>query len=347
MRKKTINYLVTFCFIGITAILCHFLEPFIGYRTVGFVFLMAVLVSGVTGSKGMVFFSAILGAASWNFFFIPPKFTLTINNADDFLMYLAFVIVALIAGYLTRRINEAQRLKDSEALHQTLLNTISHELRTPLTAILGATAALEDETMIAHVHYIKTINKGLQVAANRLNQVIENLLDMNRLNSGMLSLNTDWHELNDLIGVVRNKLTPTLEKHHLSIQTPEEMPLLKIDFRLMDHALSNLLLNAIMYSRPESEIKLIVTQSKQTLSIQVGDEGPGLPENSIDQLFDKFYRAPGSPPGGTGLGLSIVKSIVELHHGTIEASNNAMGGAEFTIRLPIQEQPLLPLEPQS
>ena len=119
--------------------------------------------------------------------------------------------------------SEAQRLEDSEELHQTLLNSISHEMRTPLTAILGAASALNEDEMASKPAFVKEVAESLQAAGDRLNRVIENLLDMSRLNSGVLSLNLEWHDLNDLIGVVIQKNKKILEKHRLEVKGLEEI----------------------------------------------------------------------------------------------------------------------------
>jgi two-component system sensor histidine kinase KdpD len=252
--------------------------------------------------------------------------------------------VSIERHFLTKRLAEAQRLKDSEELHQTLLNSISHEMRTPLTAILGAASALENEQLRADPKYVKEIAAGLVDASDRLNRVIENLLDMSRLNSGVLSLNLEWHDFNDLLSVVIKKLEKPLINHTLEINFLEKIQLLKIDYRLMEHALANIILNAAMYTPIGTVIKITLKKSDSQFYIVIADEGPGIPEESMDKIFDKFYRVPGSPTGGTGLGLSIVKSIVELHKGTVSLLNVKPHGTQFTIELPLEIQPQVPQE---
>ncbi|HWU44436.1 MAG TPA: ATP-binding protein, partial [Bdellovibrio sp.] len=501
-RSKTspVKYWYTFCAIVGVSILGVGLESFIGYRSVGFVYLLAVIFIGMFGSIGAVALAATLSAGIWNYFFIPPKFTFQIRNTEDTLMCLAFFVVALITGFLTNRIrfhemvirereqrtnvlygilqeiaaatekseflnkvidrvgqilnadcgvilrkpegglefddaksysirlnekdqavaqwcfdktkpagwstdtlsearalflplkgstetvgvfvfqpkrkirkidldkenllisivrqlgaalekhflmkrlSEAQRLKDSEELHQTLLNSISHEMRTPLTAILGGASALEDESTLNDKTQLKKIADGLHDAGERLNRVIENLLDMSRLNSGVLSLRLEWHDVNDLLGIVLKKLDKALSKHTVKTHFMDEVTLLKIDYRLMEHAVSNVILNASMYSPEGTEIEIFMRKDRSRFYIEVADQGPGIPENSLNHVFEKFYRVPGTPAGGTGLGLSIVKSIVELHKGVVAVQNVQPHGAKFAIILPLEEQPQLPRE---
>lgn len=476
------------------------LEEFIGYRSVGFVFLLAVVLVSMFGSIGAVVVGAVLSTLIWNYFFIPPKFTFFIGSAEDILMCVSFFVVALITGFLTnrmrhheriirereertnvlyeilqdiaaanekseflakttsrvgsllnadcgvilksssgvlefdegkpyytelsvkdcavaqwcfehnkaagwstetlsqseslflplkgtsevvgvfvfkpkrkgrkldlekenllisilrqlgvsierhfltRRLSEAQRLKDSEKLHQTLLNSISHEMRTPLTAILGAASVLEQESFAKDFNYVRKVALGLHEAADRLNRVIENLLDMSRLNSGVLSLTLEWHDFNDLLSVVVKKLEKPLAKHKIKIHFLEDIVLLRMDFRLMEHALSNIILNAAIYTPAGSEINITLKNIKSEFIVSIEDNGPGIPEESLPKIFDKFYRVPGSPTGGTGLGLSIVKSIIELHRGHIEVENIRPQGVCFKIGLPIEAQPSAPEE---
>jgi two-component system sensor histidine kinase KdpD len=125
------------------------------------------------------------------------------------------------------------------------------------------------------------------------------------------------------------------------------LPLLEIDFRLFEHAISNLILNATLYSPLETEIILSVSVENEKLCFTIDDSGPGIPQADHERIFEKFYRVPGSPPGGTGLGLSIAKSIVDLHRGEIRVENRASGGARFIIELPVGQPPGVPDEPAS
>jgi len=252
--------------------------------------------------------------------------------------------VSIERHFLSKRVAENQRLKDSEELHETLLNSISHEMRTPLTAILGAVSTLEQADTWSNKKLMQEVVGGLQDSGERLNQVIENLLDMSRINSGTISLKFEWNEVNDLVGVVVKKLLRALSHHKVKTKYLERMLLVRIDFRMMEHALSNIILNALTYSPENSEIDIVAESDAKNIYIKISDQGPGIPEDSLDKIFEKFYRLPGSAAGGTGLGLSIVKSIVEIHRGSVHAENLKPFGARFVITLPLEKQPELPQE---
>jgi two-component system sensor histidine kinase KdpD len=244
-------------------------------------------------------------------------------------------------SFLSRRIAEAQRLEDSEKLQQTILSSISHELRTPLTAILGSAAALDEEITDP---LAKSVIKDLEANGERLNRVIENLLDMSRLSSGSLALHLEWQDISDLIGVVLKKHAKPLLAHDIRVELQPELPLVKLDFRLFEHALANLLLNAAQYSEAGTDITVRVRTSGRHLLLAVEDQGGGVPEESVPRIFEKFYRVPGTRPGGTGLGLSIVRNIVELHRGDIRFEKNEPRGSRFIIDLPLELQPETPAE---
>lgn len=244
---------------------------------------------------------------------------------------------------LEEKIREARRLKESEHLHQTLLNSVSHELRTPLTTLMGFASSLKEPTTDTP-EFRKALSEGLSEASGRMNRVVGNLLDMSRLNSGTLSLKKEWHDISDLIGVVLNGTKAELGRHRVNVETPALLPLIQMDFQLMEHALSNLVVNAAAYSPPESQISIVAGVRGDRLELTVSDHGPGIPEPSLTKIFEKFYRAPGTPPGGTGLGLSIVKSIVDLHSGKAEVRNLKDGGSAFSISLPLGNPPPNPGE---
>ena len=242
---------------------------------------------------------------------------------------------------LRERSRQAERLEESEKLYQTILNTVSHEIRTPLTTIVGAASALQNDTIASSSENRHQLSRELEISAARLNRVVSNLMDMSRLSSGSIALKKDWHDVNDLLTYVVNSNPETLAAHEVVIRCADELPLIHIDFALFEQVFSNLLVNAATYSPQGTSITVDAELKKQVVVITVSDRGPGIPEEMLPRIFDKFYRAPGSPPGGTGIGLAIAKSVVEMHGGTIEVSNIPDGGLQFRIALPVENQPEL------
>ncbi|EGW39446.1 sensor histidine kinase KdpD [Desulfosporosinus sp. OT] len=232
---------------------------------------------------------------------------------------------------------QAHTLAESERLRTALFNSLSHDLRTPLASIIGAaTGLLEDHDAVysreARHDLLQTILQG----AERMNRFVNNLLDMARLESGMLKLNKDWCDIQDIIGVAINRLDIVLAKRLLDINIPAGVPLVYADYVLIEQVLVNLLDNAVKYSEPDSKIMISVRQVEMKLEIAVANRGTRIPETDLSKVFDKFYRL--SSPlqvSGTGLGLSICKGIIETHDGDIWAENNELGGVTIIFNLPI------------
>ncbi|MBC7752691.1 MAG: DUF4118 domain-containing protein [Moraxellaceae bacterium] len=241
--------------------------------------------------------------------------------------------VAIERLNLEEKAKEASRLQESERLHQTLLNSISHEFRTPLTAILTATAALQQRGHGSD-QVSTQLYQAITSAGGRLNRLVENLLDMSRLESGILILKKELHDVNDLIGVAAKGTSGTLCTNPIITKVAPNLPLIVIDFGLIVHVLANLILNASLYSPVGSEISVSAETNNDALIITVSDQGIGVPPEHLNRIFEKFYRVPGSRAGGTGLGLTIAQNIIELHGGKLIAKNKTPSGLCVSFSLP-------------
>ena len=158
---------------------------------------------------------------------------------------------------------------------------------------------------------------------------------MSRLETGMLKLNLDWCDTNELINSVIQKLSLPY-KQNIIFEPNENLPLFKFDRGLIEQVLQNLLHNAINHTPENTIIKIVASQQLINCVINVSDNGKGIPETEIKNLFDKFYRLPQTKTGGSGLGLSIVKGFIEAHKGTVKSENNTTGGATFIIEFPAE-----------
>ncbi len=241
---------------------------------------------------------------------------------------------ALEREFLAEMAQRVRFLDESDKLYKTLFNSISHELRIPVAAILGSVDAL---MTTSHPENIQTVlHNEIFTASLRLNRLIENLLNMSRIESGRISIRLDWYDINDLVNKVSEDLKEELKLFNLSVLIPDDLPLVKIDFGLMEQVLYNLLFNSCEYAPVSSYIEIKINYKDKMLAIQVMDSGPGFPESAIKNVFKKFFRVDGSKTGGLGLGLSIVKGFVEAHKGTISVMNMNGGGAKFTIKIPTE-----------
>jgi len=247
-----------------------------------------------------------------------------------------------------QRLSEADQtaklLEESERLSKALINSISHELRTPIAAITSAASGLEDLIRQDNPPLRRALTGEIREASRRLNRLVGNLLDMTRLEAGRMQPRLEWCDVGDLVNVALQQLEKELTGRPVSLSLAPKLPLVKMDFVLMEQVLVNLLLNAALHTPPGTSIQVSTSVTASELVLAVADTGPGIPPEALPQLFDKFYRAPGAPAGGSGLGLSIVKGFVEAHGGKVAAGNRAGGGAEFTIHLPLGQPPPPPDE---
>lgn len=254
------------------------------------------------------------------------------NNELFLAVYTNQIKTALEREYLAQLAKKARFLDESDRLYKTLFNSISHELRIPVATIMGASESL---LTMNHQENIKSeLSHEIFTASARLNRVIENLLNMSRLETGRISVRLDWHDINDLVNNVFSDLEDELQNFILKVNIPEDMPLVRIDFGLMEQVLYNLLFNSSEHAPEGSEISLDINHENNLLCITLTDCGPGFPKDKIQNVFDKFFKIENSKSGGLGLGLSIVKGFIEAHKGNILVENRLQQGAMFKIMIP-------------
>jgi two-component system sensor histidine kinase KdpD len=267
-----------------------------------------------------------------------PEKTLTLAQRDLLEAYARQAALVLDRVALRANAEQSKLVAESERLSNALLNSISHELRTPLAAITSAASALT-EVKDAPAELRHSMIAEIQEATARLNRLVGNLLNVTRLESGHVQAGLDWCDVGDLIHATVRSLERELSGHPVKIEIVEKMPLARLDFVLMQQALSNLLLNAVVHTPPGTPILLQARLDQSALIISVADSGPGLPPELLPRVFDKFVRGPDAAAGGSGLGLAIIKGFVEAQGGQITAENRPSGGALFTIRVLQKESP--------
>jgi len=172
-----------------------------------------------------------------------------------------------------------------------------------------------------------------------LDRLVKGLLDISRLESGYLKARMEWCDVEDIVGVALGSFKSELKGRKILVDIETNLPLIFVDFVLIEQAIKNLIGNALTHTDSDAAIEVRGFKTKEHVVIQVLDEGPGIAQESLPHLFDKFYRDPKARPGGVGLGLSIAKGFVEAHSGDLLASNRQPKGANFIIRLPLKTQP--------
>jgi two-component system sensor histidine kinase KdpD len=449
------------------------LLPILGYRAIGFVFLLGVLLIGTFASLPVIFVTSVVSATLWDIFFIPPRGQFVIQAPEDIAMCLTFLGVTLVIGMFSRRLKARERmiglkenqtfllyqaatcfsqtvdietcmeklntlisprlqltmtvinklphflsdskenavlewsflnkttagwgtdtlpfaknwyiplihqdnflgllgitpqhrqtflpeekglilniaqqistyiqavswaedarktkeLAESEKRYALILQCISHELRTPLTSIFGNLALLKHECRAEEIQEIET-------AAKQLTHIIENLLDISRLNTGQVTMHMDWIDLRDTLSTAIQVST------NIQMDLPDTFPFLWGDPILIERLLANLLANALQYAPPNSAILVSGTYDDSEIKLAIRDEGPGVPAAFHETIFEKFFRVPGSKTGGTGLGLAICKEIVACHGGKTWVENMPTGFCVH-VTFPLRKTPHLSQE---
>jgi two-component system sensor histidine kinase KdpD len=236
--------------------------------------------------------------------------------------------------------HEAQLRVQTERLRNSVLNSVSHDLRTPLAAIAGTAESLLETASRHPDEAQQELLQSIVEEAQRLTRLVDNLLDMTRLESGAVVLNKQWHVLEEIVGSARNRLRRELERHQVRVDIAHDLPLLLVDEVLIEQLLCNLLENAARYTPAGSKIEITARAEGKQVSIRIADNGPGLPLGDESRVFEKFYHGAAKTADGrrgVGLGLSICQAVATVHGGTISARNRPGGGAEFELRLPCEE----------
>ena len=209
-----------------------------------------------------------------------------------------------------------------------------------MAAITGASSTLLQPDITLDKHSKKELIKTIYEEAEHLNEIIRNVLDMTRLESGAIVVKKEWQSIEEIIGVVLNRFSEKLKDHPLSINLSVDLPLIPFDALLIEQVLMNLLDNAIKYTPKETPLDLSAMLKGGSLLVELADRGPGIPHGEEKRIFEKFVRG-STARGGIGLGLTICQTIITAHGGNIWAENRPGGGTVFRFTLPITGKPKL------
>jgi two-component system sensor histidine kinase KdpD len=258
--------------------------------------------------------------------------------------------LALERARLAQADSRARVLEESDRLKSAILSSVSHELRTPLATIKASVSSLRSGEVrwdsSARVELLAAIDDE----TDHLNMVVGNLLDMSRIESGALRPRREWNILSEILGGALVRMRRLTELHQLEMDVPEDLPMLPVDYVQIEQVFTNLLSNSIKYAPAGTVVGIRARLEGVVVRVQVSNQGPQVPEEHLERIFDKFYRITNAERvTGTGLGLSICKGIIEAHGGRIWAENLPDGFA-FNVTLPTTwdgaAPPLVPVEPE-
>ncbi len=257
-------------------------------------------------------------------------------------MFLSAVTAQIALAMERERLYEKQqRVKlevERERLRADLLRSVSHDLRTPLTGILGSIGTLLEHYDALDEPVRKEFLTGVYNEAEWLNTLVENVLSLTRLENQRVKLEKQPEAVEEIVSEAVSRVKRRSGKHAISIDIPDELFLVPMDGTLIEQVLVNLLDNAVQHTPEETAIHVSVRREEARAVFEVADRGPGIPQEALPRLFDRFYtrQIAGTERKGAGLGLSICKAIVEAHGGSISAQNDPDGGALFRFSLPLE-----------
>lgn len=342
--------------------------------TVGFALLLCVVITATRYSSGPALAASVLGMLVYNYFFLPPVGTFTVADPQNWVALAAFSITAVIVGQLSARArsraeeaergrkeierlyrelkaafekaSQAEAFKRSEQLKTALLDAVTHDLRTPLTSIKASISTLlssESETAEDPVQLTATERSELLTVideeADRLNKLIEGLVELARLEAGETRMRPSWGTLDDMISDAMARARAVVKRHRVEVKLADGLPLVRVDSRAVSEVVFSLVENAAKYSPVGSLITIIGQRSgEDAVMVTVADEGPGIAPELREKVFSRFFRGrpeDGSMPAGLGMGLAIARGIVEAHGGKIWIDAPDGRGTKVCFTVPI------------
>ena len=326
----------------ILTLLGSLLRRSVDSSTLGMVFLLGVVGISYWWGRGPALVSSLLGVLLLDFFAIPPYYTLAVTNPQSWITLTVMLVVSLVISALATKSRQSEKHRisaENEKNRNALLSEVSHDLKTPLTGILGAASGLlEDRGTLSGEERLQ-LTRSIYDEADRLRHLVQNLLDMTRLEAGVLEPKKEWQSLEELVGVAVNHLQARLADHPLEVRMKPDLELAFVDGILVEQLLINLLENAVNHTPGGTPIQMAVTEMGGRVVLEVADRGGGLAPGEEKTIFEKFTQGSRGGGKGSGLGLSICRAIALAHGGGIQASNREGGGALFKVWLPTGGRP--------
>ncbi len=249
----------------------------------------------------------------------------------------AMLAVAEDRENLRAEAENARVLAGTEKFRAALLSSVSHDFRTPLGTIIGAATTLASSDAALDEQTRASLTGMIVQAAGRLNRYVRNILDVTTLQAGGLRPSLDWVDLEDVAGAALAAVEDALTDRVVLVSIAEGLPLLRLDFVLIERVFTNLLENAAKFSPPGAVIELAAEQRGDWVEVTVFNTGSDIAPDALDKVFDRFFRG-GSEITGTGLGLAICRGFMTAHGGAIFAERDrARGGVRFRLRFPVAE----------
>lgn len=382
LATRQAGYIVAVAGIAVVTLVLSLIGERINSTTIALAMLLVVLfVAAYWGARPAIV-ASVLGVLCFNFFFLPPIGTLTIADPDNWLALLAFLITAVTAGQLSarekrraeeaeagrreierlyaelqsafERASHAEALRQSERLKSALLDAVTHDLRTPLTSMKASVTTLLDEVdsqpgkgppAVLSEENRREMLDVINEECDRLNRFIEGLVELARIEAGDLRLGRRWGTIEEMIEAALARAKTITAQYAVEVEIEKDLPVVLVDARAVSEVIYLIVDNAAKYSAPGTPIRITARRGDaDMIRVAVEDEGPGIPVELRERVFDKFFRATSerdagrNQPSGMGMGLSIARGLVEAHGGRIWIESGAGSGARVLFTLPIGDE---------
>jgi two-component system sensor histidine kinase KdpD len=332
---RVVPYTVVAAGFLLTSLLLFAVRGYLSLATAVLVYLLVVFLVAIRLGRGPSLFASVLAVLLANYFFTEPYGTFVVSSPRDLISLVVFLAVAEITSRLTLERQRLQREAAEADILSVLLSSVSHDLRTPLSSIrMAATALLQVEAHwddAARSELLETIDSE----ASRLSRLVGNLLDLSRIQAGALHPVKEPHDVQEVVTRAVDASQDRLRAHEVRIDVAPDIPLVPMDFTLVENVLVNLLDNSARNAPEGSAIRVIVRPGHNVVLIRVENDGPPIPAEIAGELFRKFVTS--RHRQGTGLGLSICRGLIEAHGGRIWAERPGEHGARFVFTLPVDE----------
>ncbi|HET9762307.1 MAG TPA: DUF4118 domain-containing protein [Casimicrobiaceae bacterium] len=319
---------------------------------IAMVYLLAVVMVALRFSRGPAIATSALCVAAFDWLFVPPRGTLTIDDVQYLLTFAIMVAVALIVSQLVASVRRQAAAKaaleiaaETERIRSALLASISHDLRTPLAVMAGASSSLAEAGERLPADERRALAESVFRQAREMSEHVAKVLQMTRLETGAIGLDSDWTSLGEIVESVLARLAERLSAHRVIVELAADLPLVRVDPTLIEQALGNLLENCAKHTPPDTVVRVRAERRATDVLVTVEDYSGGVSAKDFERLFAKFHHgSTEGSTGGVGLGLAICRAIVRLHGGQAWAERAPGGGTAFRLTLPLAEAPIVPVE---
>jgi two-component system sensor histidine kinase KdpD len=375
MRNKWLSYFMTAVSLPFAVSIMLPFRDKMNSTPVALVLLLIVLFTAAAHGSIPAVAMSIACVLCFNFFFLPPYYTLTVANPQNWIALFAFLATSLIAGSLSARVkrraeesekrqkeierlyqeqqilfkkaNEAAILKQSEQLKSALLDAVTHDLRTPLTSMKAAVTTLlagsrSNSTYNLDEEGNREMLEVINTEIDRLNHHLEGLIEIAKLEAGAMQPRRTWSNLEEIVSISVTRAAGVTSHHRIHTDLEKNLPPVRVDEKAITEVLYLLMENAAKYAPANSIISVNVNKFEDVIKVSVEDQGPGIPPELREKVFDKFFRfGPVDPtsrpaPAGLGMGLAIARGIVEAHGGRIWIEGTASGsGTRVSFTIPV------------